>query len=118
MDMFSVGDYALHTRSGRAVQIIEVKTLWGIMTCKVYDALSNTVLSVSADDLSETGSLAASEDSFVRFIAASRMSWPTASCSMSANPSSRCPIPHCAIHLKPAQAQRFPSHHLIADSNR
>ena len=70
MDMFSVGDYALHTRSGRAVQIIEVKTLWGITTCKVYDALNNTVLSVSADDLSETGSLAASEDSFVRFIAA------------------------------------------------
>ena len=68
--MFSVGDYALHKRSGRAVQIIEVKTLWGITTCKVYDALSNTVLSVSAEDLSETGTLAASEDSFVRFVAA------------------------------------------------
>ena len=68
--MFSVGDYALYKRSRRAVQIIEVKTLWGITTCKVYDALSNTVLSVSADDLSETGTLAASEDSFVRFIAA------------------------------------------------
>ncbi len=68
--MFSVGDYALHKRSGRAVQIIEVKTLWGITTCKVYDALSNTVLSVSAEELSETGTLAASEDSFVRFVAA------------------------------------------------
>lgn len=68
--MFSVGAYALHKRSGHAVQVIEVKTLWGITTCKVYDALSNSVYSVSEDDLSETGSTSASEDSFVRFIAA------------------------------------------------
>ncbi len=68
--MFSVGDYALHKRSGHAVQLIEVKTLWGITTCKVYDASDNKVFSVSADELAQTGTLAACEDSFVRFVAA------------------------------------------------
>ena len=68
--MFAVGDYAVSKRSGRAVQIIEVKTLWGITTCKVYDASDNTVYSISGDELSETGSNAVSEDSYVRFIAA------------------------------------------------
>ena len=68
--MFSVGDYALHKRSGHAVQLIEVKTLWGITTCKVYDASDNKVFSVSVDELAQNGTLAASEDSFVRFVTA------------------------------------------------
>lgn len=68
--MFSVGDYALYKRSGHAVQVIESKTLWGITTCKVYDASNNSVFSVSADELSENGDFAVSDDSFVRFVAA------------------------------------------------
>lgn len=68
--MFEIGDYALCKRNGHAVQVIEVKTLWGITTCKVYDASGNSVFSISAEELSETGTTAVSEASFVRFIAA------------------------------------------------
>ena len=60
--MITTGSYALYKRSGRAVQIIEVKELWGITTCKVYDAAENSVFSVGMDDLTETAQTKASSE--------------------------------------------------------
>lgn len=52
------------------MQVIEVKELWGITTCKVYDASENSVFSVSLDDLTETAQPKATSSDFVRFVAA------------------------------------------------
>lgn len=68
--MITTGSYALYKRSGHAVQIIEVKELWGITTCKVYDAADNSVFSVGIDDLTETAQAKAASEDFVRFVAA------------------------------------------------
>lgn len=68
--MLTTGSYAIHKATGNTVQIIEIKTLWGIETCKVYDTILDTVVSVSMQELRESEALTPLPESFVRFVAA------------------------------------------------
>lgn len=68
--MFTVGSYALCKRTGHAVQIIETTSLWGIVTCKVYDTITVCVYNLREEDLLETAQPCMTSDSFVRFAAA------------------------------------------------
>ena len=52
--MLAVGSYAMDMRTKHVVQIIEREELWGICTCKVYDAIENRVYSVDQNGLSES----------------------------------------------------------------
>lgn len=67
--MLAVGSYA-DMRTKHVVQIIEREELWGICTCKVYDAIENRVYSVDQNGLSESSQKKVSSDSFIRFVAA------------------------------------------------
>jgi ERCC4-related helicase len=68
--MLAVGSYAMDMRTKHVVQIIEREELWGICTCKVYDAIGNRVYSVDQNGLSESSQKKVSSDSFIRFVAA------------------------------------------------
>lgn len=68
--MLAVGSYAMDMRTKHVVQIIEREELWGICTCKVYDAIENRVYSVDQNGLSESSQKKVSSDSFIRFVAA------------------------------------------------
>lgn len=68
--MYTVGESAIDTRSGRVVLVVEVHELWGMTTCKVIDMANNNVYSVNAESLAASGAESAASESFVRFVAA------------------------------------------------
>ena len=68
--MIAVGSYVLYQRTGHAVQIISSTELWGTTTYRVYDPVSNEVLTVNADELTETAQSKTTDPALVRFAAA------------------------------------------------
>ena len=65
-----VGENFIDIQTGRVVLIVEVRELWGIKTCKVFDKAMNTIYSVNSENLSQSKVTVTTSESFIRFVAA------------------------------------------------
>jgi len=66
--MYSVGDYAINTIKKRKIQVLEHFELWGYVSYKVFDAESDDIYTISAEQLSPFESDEIYEEAYLRYV--------------------------------------------------
>lgn len=66
--MLKVGDFVFDNTSGNDVQILEIIDMWGYITYRVFNPVSNTVYKINEDQISRNSKEHVYDENYIRYV--------------------------------------------------
>ena len=66
--MFKIGDYAFDSKNNDRVQIVDITTVWGFVSYKVFNPITGAVYKLPADALTQEVHKDHSNEYYLRYV--------------------------------------------------